>query len=358
MKRLMEVIRGMACSGNGYPPLCGTPLMVNFEYDTRLSVYENVDTLITEIRKMWDTLCSYPDLMKSWIAENEKYLQDNIERLNGEWDDFKTLMSIRMNGYNSRFNIMEASWRRTQKEFEKQYENIALRYEDQIDAYRQLTKAEIDALKKYVDEEIADMNALYARMNQTVQGMYFFIDTNILASESRMRQEFADYVAKQNGNLISVTSPVDGLYKTLDTVLDEIYGETLFLSISAKDYDAIGFTAEQYDALGYTAKQYDTRAWELTFPQRYLDPVFEYVDRQDGKLYGMIDLLDTQVNYRLSPVSGRFTSLYQMIQELTELHQERAFAAEEYDRRGLEAQIYDNRQISAWAYDSNGLDLV
>ena len=62
---------------------------------------------------------------------------------------------------------------------------------------------------------------------------------------------------------ISLYDPTTGLYSPLQTVIDNLFGQSRTDALTATEYDALDLTATAYDAYQLTAYDYDTNAKSL-----------------------------------------------------------------------------------------------
>lgn len=62
-----------------------------------------------------------------------------------------------------------------------------------------------------------------------------------------------------------VADPTWGAARAIKTVVDRVYDFDRPFSVTAKDYDGMGYTAKVYDAKGITAREFDAAFAMLTF---------------------------------------------------------------------------------------------
>lgn len=62
-----------------------------------------------------------------------------------------------------------------------------------------------------------------------------------------------------------VVDPTWGTARAIKTVVDRVYDFNRPFSVTAKDYDEMGYTAHAYDAKGVTAREFDVTFAVLTF---------------------------------------------------------------------------------------------
>lgn len=87
----------------------------------------------------------------------------------------------------------------------------------------------------------------------------------------------------------AVADPTFGTSRPIKTVVDRVYDLNRPFSVTAKDYDGMGYTAKAYDAKGITAREFDA-----TFAaQTYSD----WAAKGDGR-----DMAGKSVSYRFMDV--------------------------------------------------------
>lgn len=62
-----------------------------------------------------------------------------------------------------------------------------------------------------------------------------------------------------------VVDPTWGTVRPIKTVVERVYDFSRSFSVTAKDYDGMGYTAHTYDAKGITAREFDVMFAVLTF---------------------------------------------------------------------------------------------
>ena len=120
-----------------------------------------------------------------------------------------------------------------------------------------------------------------------------------------------------------VVCPVDGMTEPLETCLNHIYNSL-----------RKGLTAEQYDALMYSAFGYDNK--------RY---IALYYDTESGRIF-----YEFEQGYMLSPFTGTYETIKNVIYKLAELHK-KFITAGDYDKLKLISETYDGYMLTAYAYD-------
>lgn len=190
--------------------------------------------------------------------------------------------------------------------------------------------------KLYTDQEIVKINnSLIEYIENKIENIKEYLDNQdsllkiYIDSEIQKVQEEIDDIAR---NGIKVYNPVTGKYDYLQVTLDDLYGYLRYYGLTALEYDSLGLTAEEYDNKNLTARTYDLYA------RYYLshDPRF----------------------YMISPFTGEYTLITNVIIQLANLHKQNPITATEYDSLSLTSQNYDDKDITAYNYDFNGKSIL
>jgi len=190
--------------------------------------------------------------------------------------------------------------------------------------------------KLYTDQEIAKINStLIEYIDNKITNIKEYLDNQdsllkiYIDSEIQKIQEEIDDIAK---NGIKVYNPVTGKYDYLQSTVDDLYGYLRYYGLTALEYDSLGLTAEEYDNKNLTARTYDLYA------RYYLghDPRF----------------------YMISPFTGEYTLITNVITQLANLHKQNPITATEYDSLNLTSQNYDDKDITAYNYDFTGKSIL
>lgn len=112
------------------------------------------------------------------------------------------------------------------------------------------------ASKEELQSAISELNSsLRDLIGSEYNTLKEYVDT-----QDEYLQYQIDHFSPEN---ISLYDPTTGLLSPLQTVIDNIYGQTRDEAISAGEYDALEITAGDYDALELTAFDYDRYAKTL-----------------------------------------------------------------------------------------------
>ena len=123
---------------------------------------------------------------------------------------------------------------------------------------------------------------------------------------------------------VMVYNPYRGEVTDIQTAINDLYEVAAIWGLTASQYDSLGLSASEYDALNLTAREYDTLGYKLL----YKDPA----------------------HYMLSPFTGEYVPLQEVIDKLAQFHME-GLTASEYDAKDLTATAYDDLALTAFNYD-------
>lgn len=115
-----------------------------------------------------------------------------------------------------------------------------LRLQSDVNTGAGHTQANIEALRKALDDAVASMTDAMAEL------------------DSQMRALVHDAVASG-----VAVSPVRGRMQPVQAIFDDMYDNVRVFALFAADYDGMGLTAGQYDALGVPARVYDLHATDV-----------------------------------------------------------------------------------------------
>lgn len=131
---------------------------------------------------------------------------------------------------------------------------------EEIEEKIQNLEAEMQSFKEEVNSSIA---LQFAEIKVELQSM---IATTLNQANSytdavagRLEEEINQIAIGQ----ISLYDPTTGLYSPLQTVIDNLFGQSRTDALTAVEYDALDLTATAYDGYQLTAYEYDTNAKTL-----------------------------------------------------------------------------------------------
>ena len=281
-------------------------------------------------------------LLKTYKSLVDK-LNDTISWINQHEVDYEEAMS-RLQAVENEIYGFEAQ---VNARFEALSEQFAAEFAQQkaeLDAALAAQQAQVDAailqMQQKLDREIASFEQRYQDLKSEVEAaineMLGTINNaisnlqNILEANNQYVFQYVEYRLDEFINslpdhtTVYVYNPYRGEVTDLQTAINDIYSVACIWGLTAEQYDSLGLTAEEYDNLELSAQEYDTRGYQLL----YKDPNY----------------------YMLSPFSGNYEKVKDVVMDLAHLHMG-GVTAEEYDAFELTAEEYDNKELTAFTYD-------
>lgn len=210
-------------------------------------------------------------------------------------------------------------------------------YVDEQDSQiNNLINSQSEELKNYTDNKIAELNnSLISYISEQVNFLLKYIENSNTSLYNKIENELIE-IRKQIEDIatngIKVYNPTNGSKENLQKVINDLYGFLRYFGLTALEYDTLGITAEQYDSKNITARQYD--------------------------LYARLLLGYTPFLYMISPFTGKYTLITDVINQLANFHKQNPITAQEYDNLNLTAQNYDEKLITAYNYDFTGKSIL
>lgn len=287
----------------------------------------NLDWLLTNYQAIIDKTNN----IISWVNTHQIEYEEAIARLTAVENEIDTFEAT----VNARFEALKAQ---IEADFEQQKADLARALAE--------TKAEIDAEMLRLTNEvnaaisnfeyrftvlrnelINEINQLKADVNRQVIQVYNVMEANneyVFDYVENRLQEFIDSFPSEI--TVYVYNPYRGEVTDIQTAILDIYNVACIWGLTALQYDSLELTAQEYDDLELTAVEYDTLGYKLL----YKDPM----------------------NYMISPFSGEYVPIKEVVYDLAALHSgEKALSASAYDALDLSAEDYDNYELTAFAYD-------
>ena len=193
-------------------------------------------------------------------------------------------------------------------------------FEQQFRVLKNQILLEVDRLKEEVRQQITEF---YNVMEANNQYVFNYVENRLDEFISSLPEIYT----------IAVYNPYRGEVTDIQIAINDLYTIACIWGLTAYQYDSLQLTAAEYDAMGLTAVEYDTLGYKLLFK----DP----------------DL------YMLSPFTGEYVPVKQVVQDLAQLHiDEGALTATEYDALEIDADTYDGDDLTAFQYDWFGKEIL
>ena len=305
---------------NKYPYTDFHELNLDWLLETYQEIVDDITELMTwmgEHKQEYNEAMARLEAVENEINTFEQRVQDEFDRLAEEQAAAFAEQTAKLD-----LAIQQMKDEVTQ-EILKLREDVAeaiAAFQTQFNQLKAEIEAEITSLRILINQEIV-------RLNQTLEVNNAYIKQYVEDRINQFIDEFPTMI-----NLVPVYNPVRGDMTSLQQAINDLYDV-------ARVY---GLTAEQYDSLNLTAKAYDDK--ELT--------AMEYDQ------YGYIKLGYPDENwYMISPFTGEFTKVKNVVMDLAHFHME-GLTAKEYDDLELEAQEYDAKNITAFDFDWFGKDIL
>lgn len=132
----------------------------------------------------------------------------------------------------------------------------------------------IEEIEKEVADLKTEMQTFEEEVNANISEQFDTIKTELQTMIAVALNQANSYTDATAGRLeeeinqiaigqISLYDPTTGLYSPLQTVIDNLFGQSRSDALTATEYDALELTATDYDAYQLTAYDYDTNAKTL-----------------------------------------------------------------------------------------------
>lgn len=298
----------------------------------------------------------FHELNLDWLLETYQEIVDHVNALLSWMDQHKEEYAEAMERLQAVENEIDTFEQRVQDEFNRLAEEQAQAFAEQtakldlaIQQMKDEVNAEIIKLREDVAEAIAQFETEFNQLKAEVQAQITQLKIMINQELVRLRhaleanteyikqyvedriQQFIDEFPTMI-NLVPVYNPVRGDMTSLQQAINDLYDVARVYGLTAEQYDSLNLTAEAYDNYELTAMEYDQ--------------------------YGYIKLGYPDENwYMISPFTGQFTKVKNVVMDLAHFHME-GLTAQEYDDLELEAQEYDAKEITAFDYDWFGKDIL
>ena len=298
----------------------------------------------------------FHELNLDWLLESYQQIVDHLAELTDWMDQHKDEYAEAMERLQAVENEIDTFEQRVQDEFNRLAEEQAEAFAEQtakldlaIQQMKDEVNAEIVKLRKDVNEAIANFQTQFNQLkasieaeitqlriliNQEIVRLYETLEVNNQYIreyvENRIQQFIDDFPTMIN--LVPVYNPVRGDMTSLQQAINDLYDVSRVYGLTAEQYDSLGLTAKEYDDYELTAMEYDQ--------------------------YGYIKLGYPDENwYMISPFTGQFTKVKNVVMDLAHFHME-GLTAEEYDLKELTAEEYDLKEITAFDFDWFGKDIL
>lgn len=179
---------------------------------------------------------------------------------------------------------------------------------------------------------IAEINQLKADINRQIAQLYETMEANnqyvFRYVENRLDQFINDFPEVIT---VYVYNPYRGEVTDVQTAIIDIYDVARIWGLTAEQFDSLGLTATEFDSSEITAVEFDTIGYKLLFK----DPA----------------------HYMLSPFTGEYVPLQEVISDLANLHTG-GLTATAYDAKDLTVDEFEAYDITAFNFDWFGHEII
>lgn len=317
---------------------------------------------------------NFHELNLDWILHEIKQFREELEQIE-DYGDRITQLEVETDNLERDLSALANNLESFKRSAESTHENLQRQIRDNNNSITSLKSYVLDFEDKNKDEH----KDLDRRINNLVQNYAI-----ILQDLARIRVLIADgdertlILAKDYADLLLeefkkefpklyelyVFSPITGQIVTVQQALNELYEAYRFYSITAKDFDELGWTAEELDRMHLTALELDTNSKALL--QRFERQ--EYVIRNPwfGDFVDYKDVLYKLVGYHIPTLNCYQRDIRELTAEELDNRDYTAYyldwgvdwrfmqTCQQRDDAGYTAQALDDLQLSAYTWDSEG----
>lgn len=285
----------------------------------------NLDWII----KRYTELSEEVDTLKTWVSQHQ--------------EDYEEAMT-RLEAVENEINTFEQQITTQFEQLKAQQEADFAQQKAELEAALNQTKAEVDAELAQLQEDVATAIAGFENQFNELETSILNEVAQLKADVRREVTEFYNVMQANNEYVftyvenrldefinslpeiltVMVYNPYRGQVTDIQTAINDLYEVAAIWGLTASQYDSLNLTAEDYDDLDLTAREYDTLGYKLL----YKDPA----------------------HYMISPFTGEYVPLQEVIDKLAQFHM-KGLTATEYDAKDLTAEGYDALDLTAFNYD-------
>ena len=292
----------------------------------------NLDFLLTEYQAIVDKTNTIID----WVNNHQIEYEEAIQRLTAVENEIATFEQRVEAEFEALSQHFEEEFARQTEMLNQELARVKAEIAQEMLVLRQEVEQAITEFRNEVEQLKVDVaNAiiqLKAEVNQAIIQMYSILEANneyVFNYVENRLQEFIDSFPEII--TVYVYNPCRGYVTNVQTAINDLYSVACVWGLTAEQYDSLELTASEYDALQLTATEYDQYGYKLL----YKDPA----------------------NYMISPFTGEYVRLQEVITDLAHLHMG-GITAENYDNLEYTAEYYDSLELTAFNYDWFGDELL
>lgn len=293
------------------------------EYPYRDMQSINLDWLLKNYQKIVNDIDSLNEWRRVHTGEYEALLAE-VTRIAGEIDTFEAEVTQRFNdldrAIHEDFDALTAEIR---AELQQTKEEIKAEFDAALAEFTRL----YTELKRQVEIDIANMRYDISRLTLELRTAIAELrsDLNAYIDErfDLFIQNLPDY------EKLIVHNPVRGEDTTIQVAIDDLYSSFNVFGLTAREFDSLELTAQGFDDVGLTAHEFDSLGYNLL---HYPDPRY----------------------YMMSPFTGEYVPVQNVIMDLFNLHAETMTAAD-FDALDLTCDEFEAYEITAFDFDFFGI---
>ena len=285
----------------------------------------NLDWLLANYQALIDKA----NQIIEWANNHQIEYEEAIARLTAVENEIATFEAQITAAFEQLKADLEADFAQQKADLEKALADMKAEVDATVEKLEEDVAAAIAAfenrfieLEAEIKNELAETKSQVARAIIELQNVLQANNQFIFEYVENRLQKFIDDLPEIL--TVMVYNPYRGEVTDIQTAINDIYSIACIWGLTATQYDSLGLTASEYDALGLSAQEYDTMGYKIL----YKDPNY----------------------YMLSPFTGEYVHVQDVIMDLAHLHMGGVTAAY-YDDLELTAQEYDDKELSAFQYD-------
>lgn len=211
--------------------------------------------------------------------------------------------------------------------------------------------AEISELTNYVTNQVTairkDVSKVYSQNKYYTDSKIDELEQYVNAEDERIEKLVSNIKTDQT----ELISPIDGIIKPTQEVVDELYYNLRNWVLRVMDYDNLKLTADEYDELHVTAWNYDNLGkWYIREKPSILEQAKLVLKGIDNKITEVTNEFVRRTS-GYSPFSGMVKNVVELFYEMAGYLRQNAIESAEYDAIELTADEYDSKDLTAYIYD-------
>lgn len=307
--------------------------------------------LIAMYKKLLEDYESIKTMVEEAVQDYNSLISDNTEikaRMNRIESKMDTLQKQITSAVNTQLNAFS-------KEINKSVDNKIADLNTSIINLVNRVNSEITELTNYVTKQITtirkDVSKVYSQNKYYTDSKIAKLEQYVNTEDDRIKKLISDIKIDQT----ELISPIDGILKPTQEVIDELYYNLRNWVLRAMDYDNLKLTADEYDELHVTAWNYDNLGkWYIREKPSVLEQAKLALKGIDNKITEVTNEVTNEFVRRTtgySPFSGMVKNVVELFYEMAGYLRQNAIESAEYDAMELTADEYDSKDLTAYIYD-------